>query len=278
MSDASHDDLRAAIETAADTPDGHRTDEAREAVRATLDALDAGTLRIAEQDPGTGEWEVNAWAKTAIVLFFRQAEMATIEVGPYEYHDKVPLKTGYAEQGVRVVPPAVARYSAHLESGVVMMPSYVNVGAYVGSGTMVDTWATVGSCAQIGRNVHLAGGVGIGGVLEPAGARPVVIEDDCFIGSRAVVVEGTRLERGVVVGPNTVLTASTPVIDMTGDEPVEYRGHVPAESVVVPGTRTKELPAGTVQLQCAYIIGRRTESTDEKTALNDALREFGVGA
>ena len=276
MSD--HADLRAAIETAADTPDGHTTDEAREAVRETLGLLDRGELRIAEKNPDTGEWDVHAWAKTAIVLFFRQAEMATMEVGPYEYHDKVPLKTGYAEQGVRVVPPAVARFSAHLESGVVMMPSYVNVGAYVGSGTMVDTWATVGSCAQIGRNVHLAGGVGIGGVLEPAGARPVVIEDDCFIGSRAVVVEGAWLEEGVVVGPNTVITASTPVIDMTGDEPVEYRGHVPARSVVVPGTRTKELPAGTVQLQCAYIIGQRTASTDEKTALNDALREFGVGA
>ena len=274
----SHDDLRAAIESAAATPDGHRTDEAREAVRETLGQLDAGTLRIAEKNPDTGAWDVNAWAKTAIVLFFRQAEMATFEVGPYEYHDKVPLKTGYEAQGVRVVPPAVARWSAHLEAGVVMMPSSVNVGAYVGSGTMVDTWATVGSCAQIGRNVHLAGGVGIGGVLEPAGARPVVIEDDCFIGSRAVVVEGAWLEPGVVVGPNTVITASTPIIDMTGDEPVEYRGHVPARSVVVPGTRTKELPAGTVQLQCAYIIGQRTESTDEKTALNDALREFGVGA
>ncbi len=177
-----------------------------------------------------------------------------------------------------MVPPAVARWSAHLEAGVVMMPSYVNVGAYVGSGTMVDTWATVGSCAQIGRNVHLAGGVGIGGVLEPAGARPVVIEDDCFIGSRAVVVEGAWLEPGVVVGPNTVITASTPIIDMTGDEPVEHRGRVPAGSVVVPGTRTKELPAGSVQLQCAYIIGQRKASTDEKTALNDALREFGAGS
>ena len=273
-----HAQLRDAIETAAAATDGHRTDEARDAVRETLDLLDAGTLRIAEKNPKTGEWDVNAWAKTAILLFFRQAEMTTYEVGPYEYHDKVPLKTGYAEQGVRVVPPAVARWSAHLESGVVMMPSYVNVGAYVGSGTMVDTWATVGSCAQIGRNVHLAGGVGIGGVLEPAGARPVIIEDDCFIGSRAVIVEGAHLEPGVVIGPNTVITASTPIYDMTGEEPVEYRGHVPARSVVVPGTRTKELPAGTVQLNCAYIIGQRTESTDEKTALNEALREFGVGA
>jgi 2,3,4,5-tetrahydropyridine-2,6-dicarboxylate N-succinyltransferase len=271
------DDLQSAIEAAATTPDGWRTDEAREAVRATLSLLDAGTVRVAEKDPATGDWRVNAWTKTAIVLFFRQAEMTSYEVGPYEYHDKVPLKTGYAEQGVRVVPPAVARWSAHLEPGVVMMPSYVNVGAYVGSGTMVDTWATVGSCAQIGRDVHLAGGVGIGGVLEPAGARPVIIEDGCFIGSRAVVVEGAHLEAGAVIGPNTVITASTPIIDMTGDEPVEYRGRVPANAVVVPGTRTKQLPAGTVQLGCAYIIGTRTESTDEKTALNDALREFGVG-
>lgn len=271
------DDLRSAIETAAETPDGWKSDEAREAVHETLSRLDAGTLRIAEKDDA-GEWTVNAWAKTAIVLFFRQAQMETIEVGPYEYHDKVPLKTGYDAQGVRVVPPAVARWSAHLEPGVVMMPSYVNVGAYVGSGTMVDTWATVGSCAQIGRDVHLAGGVGIGGVLEPAGARPVVIEDGCFIGSRAVIVEGAHLGEGAVVGPNTVITASTPIYDMTGDEPVEYRGQVPTRSVVVPGTRPKELPAGTVHLSCAYIIGQRTESTDEKTALNEALREFGVGA
>lgn len=272
------DDLRAAIEAAAADPDGWRTDEARGAVHTTLSMLDTGRLRIAEKDATSGEWQVNAWAKTAILLFFRQADMRSYEVGPYEYHDKIPLKTGYEAQGVRVVPPAVARFSAHLEPGVIMMPSYVNVGAHVGTGTMVDTWATVGSCAQIGRNVHLAGGVGIGGVLEPAGARPVIIEDDCFIGSRAVVVEGAWLERGVVLGPNTVITASTPVIDVTGAEPVEYRGHVPENSVVVPGTRAKEFPAGTVQLQCAYIIGRRTESTDQKTALNDTLREFGVGA
>jgi len=209
-------------------------------------------------------------------MMFRQAEMRTIEVGPFEYHDKVALKTGYAEQGVRVVPPGVARHGAHLERGVVLMPGYVNIGAFVGAGTMVDTWATVGSCAQIGRNVHLSGGVGIGGVLEPAGAVPVIIEDDCFIGSRAIVVEGVRIEQGAVIGANTVLTKSTPIIDVTGDEPVEVRGHVPAGSVVIPGTRPKEFPAGTWQLPAALIIGRRTQSTDSKTSLNDTLREFAV--
>ena len=270
------DDLRATIEQAAATDDGWRTDEAHDAVRATLDLLDRGVLRVAEKDATSGEWQVNTWAKQAILLFFRQAEMTAYDVGPYEYHDKIPLKTGYAEAGVRVVPPATARWGAHLERGVIMMPSYVNIGAYVGSGTMVDTWATVGSCAQIGRNVHLAGGVGIGGVLEPPGARPVIIEDECFIGSRAVVVEGAWLEEGVVVGANTVITASTPIIDVTGDEPIEYRGHVPARSVVVPGTRAKEFPAGSYQLPCALIIGTRKASTDEKTSLNDALREFDV--
>jgi 2,3,4,5-tetrahydropyridine-2-carboxylate N-succinyltransferase len=190
--------------------------------------------------------------------------------------DKVPLKTGFEAAGVRVVPPATARFGAHLERGVIMMPSYVNIGAYVGSGTMVDTWATVGSCAQIGRNVHLSGGVGIGGVLEPLGARPVIIEDDCFIGSRAIVVEGALIEEGAVLGANTVITSSTPIIDVTGDEPVEYRGRVPARSVVIPGTRVKEFPAGSYQLSCALIIGQRKDSTDEKTSLNDALREFDV--
>jgi 2,3,4,5-tetrahydropyridine-2,6-dicarboxylate N-succinyltransferase len=270
------DDLRATIEHAAATDDGWRTDEAHDAVRATLDLLDRGVLRVAEKNDASGEWQVNTWAKQAILLFFRQAEMTAYDVGPYEYHDKIPLKTGYAEAGVRVVPPATARWGAHLERGVIMMPSYVNIGAYVGSGTMVDTWATVGSCAQIGRNVHLAGGVGIGGVLEPPGARPVIIEDECFIGSRAVVVEGAWLEEGVVVGANTVITASTPIIDVTGDEPIEYRGHVPARSVVVPGTRAKAFPAGSYQLPCALIIGTRKASTDEKTSLNDALREFDV--
>ncbi len=269
--------LQATINAATETPDGWDTPEVRAAVRETIDLLDRGEVRIAEPPTEAGgEWTVNAWAKQAILFWFRIAEMTSYEVGPYEYHDKIPLKTGYAASGVRVVPPAVARHGAHLERGVIMMPSYVNIGAYVGSGTMVDTWATVGSCAQIGRNVHLAGGVGIGGVLEPAGARPVIIEDDCFVGSRAVVVEGAWLEQGVVVGANTVITASTPIIDVTGDEPVEYRGHVPARSVVVPGTRPKAFAAGTYDLPCALIIGQRKASTDEKTSLNDALRDFDV--
>ena len=272
------DDLRSTIEEAAASDDGWRSDEAREAVRTTVDLLDRGELRVAERDEDTGAWEVNTWVKQAILLLFRQAQMETIEVGPYEYHDKIPLKTGYAEQGVRVVPPGTARWGAHLEEGVILMPGYVNIGAYVGSGTMVDTWATVGSCAQIGRDVHLAGGVGIGGVLEPPGASPVIVEDGCFIGSRAVIVEGAWVEAGAVIGPQTVITASTPIIDVTKPEPVEYRGHVPAEAVVVPGTRTKPFPGGDVQLSCAYIIGERTASTDEKTSLNEALREFGVGA
>jgi 2,3,4,5-tetrahydropyridine-2-carboxylate N-succinyltransferase len=269
------DQLQATIETAA-AEDAWDTDEARAAVRETLDLLDAGTLRIATKDESSGEWTVHAWAKQAVLGFFRQADMETIEVGPFEYHDKVPLKKGFAEAGVRVVPPGTARYGAHLERGVVLMPGYVNIGAWVGSGTMVDTWATVGSCAQIGRNVHLAGGVGIGGVLEPPGARPVIIEDNCFIGSRAIIVEGAWLEEGVVVGANTVITMSTPIIDVTGPEPVEYRGHVPARSVVIPGTRVKEFPAGSYNLPCALIIGQRSASTDEKTSLNDALRDHDV--
>lgn len=271
-----HDELRQRIETALGAPDAWETPDAREAVRDVIDLLDLGVLRVAQQDEATGEWSVNTWVQQAITLLFRQAKMAVKEVGPYEYHDKLALKTGYAAAGVRVVPPATARHGAHLEPGVILMPSYVNIGAWVGSGTMVDTWATVGSCAQIGANVHLSGGVGIGGVLEPPGARPVIIEDGCFVGSRAVVVEGVHLESEVVVGANTVLTASTPIIDVTGPEPVEYRGHVPARSVVIPGTRPKTFPAGTYQLPCALIIGQRKASTDTKTTLNDALRDFGV--
>jgi len=268
-------DLADTIEAAAASDDGWRSDEARRAVSDTIDLLDRGEVRVAEPD-GDGEWVVNTWAKQAILLLFRQAEMATMEVGPYEYHDKLALKTGYAAAGVRVVPPGTARHGAHLERGVVLMPGYVNIGAWVGAGTMVDTWATVGSCAQVGRNVHLSGGVGIGGVLEPAGATPVIIEDDCFIGSRSIVVEGVRVGAGAVVGANTVLTKSTPIIDVTGDEPVEVRGHVPPGAVVIPGTRPKEFPAGTWQLPAALIIGRRTESTNAKTSLNDTLREFAV--
>lgn len=247
---------------------------ARDAVEWAIAGLDRGEIRVAEKT--TGEWVVNEWAKEAILLYFRLRAMETFEIGPYEYHDKIPLKSGLAEQGVRVVPPGTVRYGAHCEPGVIVMPGYVNIGAYVGSGTMVDTWATVGSCAQIGRDVHLSGGVGIGGVLEPPGARPVIIEDGAFIGSRSIVVEGTIVEEKAVLGANTVLTRSTPIIDVTGPEPVEFRGRVPAGSVVVPGTRPKEFPSGSYDLACALIIGRRTAATDEKTALNDFLRDLDV--
>ncbi|MBA2317469.1 MAG: 2,3,4,5-tetrahydropyridine-2,6-dicarboxylate N-succinyltransferase [Euzebyales bacterium] len=250
----------------------HDSQAARRAVDVALDLLDSGEARIAERD-ASGEWVVNEWLKRAVLLSFRQRKMTTEAVGPFEYHDKVPLKRGYADAGVRVVPPAVVRHGAFVERGAVLMPSYVNIGAWVGGGTMVDTWATVGSCAQIGRNVHLAGGVGIGGVLEPPGARPVIIEDDVFVGSRCIVVEGVVVERGAVLGALTVLTASMPIIDVTGDEPVTITGRVPARSVVVPGTRPKRFPAGTYQLACALIIGRRSATTDTKTSLNDALRE-----
>ena len=249
-------------------------EDAREAVERTIAGLDRGELRVAEKI--VGDWVVNEWVRAAILLYFRLREMDTIEVGPFEYHDKIPLKTGLAEQGVRVVPPGTVRYGAFCEPGVIVMPGFVNIGAYVGSGTMVDTWATVGSCAQIGRDVHLSGGVGIGGVLEPPGARPVIVEDGAFIGSRSIVVEGTIVGEKAVLGANTVLTASTPIIDVTGPEPVEHRGQVPAGAVVVPGPRPKEFPSGTYALTCALIIGKRTAATDEKTALNDFLRELDV--
>jgi 2,3,4,5-tetrahydropyridine-2-carboxylate N-succinyltransferase len=241
----------------------------------TIAALDRGEVRVAE--PDGDEWRVNADVQAAILAYFRSRQMEPREVGPFEYHDKIPLKSGYEQLGVRVVPPAVARYGAFLSRGVVLMPSYVNIGAWVGPNTMVDTWATVGSGAQIGADVHLAGGVGIGGVLEPAGAQPVIVEDGAFIGSRCIVVEGVRVGSGAVLAPNVTLTASVPIIDVTGSVPVEYRGCVPPRSVVVPGTRPKDFPAGTYQLSCALIIGRRSESTDLKTSLNDALREFGIG-
>jgi 2,3,4,5-tetrahydropyridine-2,6-dicarboxylate N-succinyltransferase len=241
----------------------------------TIAALDRGEVRVAE--PDGDDWRVNGEVQEAILDFFRGRQMEPREVGPFEYHDKIPLKTGYDELGVRVVPPATARYGAFLSRGVVLMPSYVNIGAWVGPNTMVDTWATVGSGAQIGANVHLAGGVGIGGVLEPAGARPVIVEDGAFIGSRCIIVEGVRIGREAVLGPNVTLTASVPIIDVTGPEPVEHRGFVPPRSIVVPGTRPKEFPAGTYHLSCALIIGHRTEQTDLKTSLNDALREYGIG-
>ncbi len=239
-------------------------------------ALDRGEVRVAE--PDGDDWRVNSDVQASILDYFRARQMEPREVGPFEYHDKIPLKSGYDELGVRVVPPATARYGAFLSRGVVLMPSYVNIGAWVGPNTMVDTWATVGSGAQIGADVHLAGGVGIGGVLEPPGARPVIVEDGAFIGSRCIVVEGVRVGREAVLAPNVTLTASVPIIDVTGDEPVEHRGYVPPRSIVVPGTRPKEFPAGTYHLACALIIGRRSESTDLKTSLNDALREYEIGS
>lgn len=248
--------------------------EAAAAVHRVIASLDQGELRVAQKIDG--EWIVNGWIKEAISLYFRITELQTFNTGPFEYHDKIPTKTGLAEQGIRVVPPGTVRYGAFCEPGVVVMPGYVNIGAYVGAGTMVDTWATVGSCAQIGTGVHLSGGVGIGGVLEPPGARPVIIEDGAFIGSRSIVVEGVLIEAGAVLGANTTITASTPIIDVTGPEPKETRGRVPSNAVVVPGTRAKDFPAGSYNLQCALIIGHRTESTDRKTSLNDALRTFEV--
>lgn len=245
-----------------------------EAIESVVEQLDKGVLRVAE--PSEDGWKVNDWVKKAVILYFPTQKMETIEVGPFEFHDKIPLKKDYANQGVRVVPHAIARYGSFLEKGVVMMPSYVNIGAYVGSGTMVDTWATVGSCAQIGRDVHLSGGVGIGGVLEPVQAAPVIIEDGCFIGSRCIVVEGVKVEKEAVLGANVVLTKSTKIIDVSGSEPKEYRGLVPARSVVIPGTLPKQFPAGIYQVPCALIIGQRKASTDLKTSLNDALRDFNV--
>jgi 2,3,4,5-tetrahydropyridine-2-carboxylate N-succinyltransferase len=245
------------------------------AVAAVVEALDKGALRVA-QPTGTGQWQVNEWVKKAVILYFPIRQMETIEVGPLEFHDKIPLKQGYAQLGVRVVPHAIARHGAFLAPGTILMPSYVNIGAYVDSGTMVDTWATVGSCAQIGKNVHLSGGVGIGGVLEPVQASPVIVEDNCFIGSRCIVVEGVHVEREAVLGANVVLTKSTKIIDVTGSEPLIHRGRVPARSVVIPGSYAKSFPAGEFQVSCALIIGQRKESTDLKTSLNDALRDYGV--
>lgn len=244
------------------------------AIENVIDELDRGVLRCAE--PGQDGWIVNEWVKKAVVLYFPIRQMSTIEVGPFEFHDKMKLKTGYAEKEVRVVPHAIARYGSYLASGVIMMPSYVNIGAYVDSNTMVDTWATVGSCAQIGKNVHLSGGVGIGGVLEPLQAAPVIIEDGAFIGSRCIVVEGVRVGKEAVLGANVVLTKSTHIIDVTGTEPITYKGEVPPRSVVIPGSYQKEFNAGVYQVPCALIIGKRKESTDLKTSLNDALRTHQV--
>ena len=248
--------------------------EVESAINDVVEALDKGKLRVAE--PAGRQWKVNEWVKKAVILYFPLRKMETISQGVFEFNDKIPLKHDFARRQVRVVPHALARYGAYLAPGVVMMPSYINIGAYVDSGTMVDTWATVGSCAQIGKNVHLSGGVGIGGVLEPVQAAPVIIEDDCFIGSRSIVVEGVRLGKEAVLGANVVLTQSTKIIDVSGSEPVEYKAYVPPRSVVIPGTYPKHFPAGDYQVSCALIIGKRKASTNTKTSLNEALRDFQV--
>ena len=251
-------------------------EENKQTIREVIDLLDKGLVRTAEPVEGEDRWQVNKWVKKAVLLYFPIQAMTVAEVGMMEYHDKMALKTGYEKSGVRVVPPAVARYGAYLAPGVVMMPSYVNIGARVGEGTMVDTWATVGSCAQIGSHVHLSGGVGIGGVLEPIQAAPVIVEDGCFIGSRCIIVEGAHIGREAVLGANVVITGSTKIIDVSAAEPVYYKGYVPPRSVVIPGTYPKEFPAGTFGVPCALIIGQRKASTDTKTTLNDALRTFSV--
>ena len=251
-----------------------KSQKTQDAIKLVVEKLDKGEIRVAEKQ--NDEWIVNQWIKKAAILYFPICEMETIEGGPFEFHDKIALKKSYSELGVRVVPHAIARYGAHLASGVVMMPSYVNIGAYVDSVTMVDTWATVGSCAQIGKDVHLSGGVGIGGVLEPVQASPVIIEDGCFIGSRCIVVEGVHVKKEAVLGANVVLTASTRIIDISGTEPIEYKGIIPERSVVIPGSIPKEFAAGIYNVPCALIIGKRKESTDKKTSLNDALRDFQV--
>ncbi len=267
-------ELREIIEKAWDQRELLKDTEIQAAIREVIDLVDQGKLRCAE--PADGSWQINEWVKKAVVLYFPIQKMVTMEVGIFEYHDKIPLKRGYEAKGVRVVPHAVARHGAYISPGTILMPSYVNIGAYVDEGTMVDTWATVGSCAQIGKGVHLSGGVGIGGVLEPLQAAPVIVEDNAFIGSRCIVVEGVRVEREAVLGANVVLTASTKIIDVTGEQPVEYKGRVPGRSVVIPGSYTKEFPAGNYQVPCALIIGQRKESTDKKTSLNEALRTYDV--
>lgn len=267
--------MRSKIEEAWDNRSLLENPEYKSAIETVIEDLDKGVLRVAEPND-SGEWTVNEWIKKAVVMYFPIRKMETIEVGPFEFHDKMALKTNYKELGVRVVPHAVARYGAYVAPGVIMMPSYINIGAYVDSGTMVDTWATVGSCAQIGKNVHLSGGVGIGGVLEPLQASPVIIEDGAFIGSRCIVVEGVHVGKEAVLGANVVLTKSTKIIDITGSEPIETKGYVPERSVVIPGSYTKKFPAGDYQVPCALIIGKRKASTDLKTSLNEALRENDI--
>ncbi|MBK8846549.1 MAG: 2,3,4,5-tetrahydropyridine-2,6-dicarboxylate N-succinyltransferase [Bacteroidetes bacterium] len=262
------------IDKAWENRDLLKDESSRQAIRNVIEALDKGKLRVAT--PTDDGWQVNDWVKRAVIMYFQICEMKTMHAGPMEFYDKMELKNSYEQLGVRVVPHAVARYGAYIAKGAILMPSYVNIGAYVDSGTMVDTWATVGSCAQIGKNVHLSGGVGIGGVLEPVQAAPVIIEDDCFIGSRCIVVEGVRVCKEAVLGANVVLTMSTKIIDVTGPEPIEMKGIVPERCVVIPGSYTKNFAAGTYQVPCALIIGKRKESTNTKTSLNDALRDFSV--
>jgi len=266
--------LQQIIETAWDNRELLTEASTQNAIRKVIDLLDSGKLRVAE--PTNNGWQVNEWVKKAVVLYFPIQKMEVLEAGIFEYHDKIPLKRGYQEKGIRVVPNAIARHGAYISSGTILMPSYVNIGAYVDEGTMVDTWATVGSCAQIGKNVHLSGGVGIGGVLEPLQAAPVIIEDNCFIGSRCIVVEGVRIETEAVLGANVVLTMSTKIIDVTGEEPVITKGIIPPRSVVIPGSYTKKFNAGDFNVPCALIIGKRKESTDKKTSLNNALRDNDV--
>ncbi|WP_405606076.1 2,3,4,5-tetrahydropyridine-2,6-dicarboxylate N-succinyltransferase [Polaribacter sp. Asnod1-A03] len=267
-------EIREIIEAAWENRELLKEENTTNTIRKVIDLLDKGELRVAE--PIENGWQVNEWVKKAVVLYFPIQKMETLEAGIFEYHDKMPLKTDYAAQGVRVVPGASARKGSYLSPGTILMPSYVNIGAYVDEGTMVDTWATVGSCAQIGKNVHLSGGVGIGGVLEPLQAAPVIIEDGVFVGSRCIVVEGVRVEKEAVLGANVVLTMSTKIIDVTGDEPIETKGVVPARSVVIPGSYTKKFAAGEYNVPCALIIGKRKASTNKKTSLNDALREYDV--
>ena len=267
-------ELKKIIEHAWENRQVLKDSSVQDSIREVVNLIDLGKLRCAE--PVDGKWQINEWVKKAVVLYFPIQKMETLEVGIFEYHDKIPLKKGYEEKGIRVVPHAVARHGAYISPGTILMPSYVNIGAYVDEGTMVDTWATVGSCAQIGKNVHLSGGVGIGGVLEPLQAAPVIIEDNAFIGSRCIVVEGVHVEKEAVLGANVVLTASTKIIDVTGDKPVESKGRVPARSVVIPGSYTKDFPAGPYQVPCALIIGQRKESTNKKTSLNEALRTYDV--
>jgi len=267
-------DLKEIIDRAWDDREILMDKDTKIAIKTIIDEIDMGTLRAAE--PTKDGWKVNEWVKKAVILYFPIQNMQLIEIGPFQFHDKMKLKSGYDKLGIRVVPHAIARYGSFINRDVVMMPSYVNIGAYVDSGTMIDTWATVGSCAQVGRNVHISGGVGLGGVLEPIQAAPVIVEDNAFIGSRCILVEGVRIGKEAVLGANVNLTGSTKIIDVTGDEPIEYKGYVPERSVVIPGSYEKKFPAGTYNVQCALIIGQRKESTDKKTSLNDALRENNV--